>query len=366
MAYPSKRKAVNQLTGPSASKRQVIESVFIQCNINKRKAIEPSTTPAPKRFECGNVEAIDDFHKVRSSMLGKYTTNDIPLDLQNYDTIQTRHDKGHKLTFFDLAPEIRNQIYSLSLRNVEGVAVTSKDPNKVEPALLFASKKIRQEARCMFYYNNSFQSDDIDVAIGFLRALHRPQRKVIQSFKIGDPFKAAETPIEAQLEDARLDKYWADYNQKPGSAKRRAAKDKLHTTLNKSPRAFKKHGPPPTPILPPGMEYLLKHPSNNPNPRQQKANPDKPRMLQATKRALQRANLALGPKALNDIVIKVEMLVHLPIDESRPIVAIGRAREEWREIVMREIDDYKSLEVTRKVYVMPVTAIEKRGRAFKV
>ncbi|KAM3424478.1 hypothetical protein BST61_g6482 [Cercospora zeina] len=359
MTYCSKRKAVNQLIGPSASKRQATESAFIQCNTNKRKAIEPASTHAPKRFRGGDVEAIDDFHKIRFPTLGQYTTNDIPPALQTRETIRASYDKGHKLTFYDLPAEIRNQIYELSLSNGEGVAVTTRNPNKVEPALLFASKKIRQEARSMFYHSNSFQSDDVDVAIGFLKALRRPQRKVLQSFKIGDPFKAAETPIEAQLEDARLDRYWADYDQIPGSSKRRAAEDKLHTTLNKSPRALKKHGPPPTLILPPGMQYLLKHPSKNPSPSRQKADLDRPRTLQATKRALQLASFALGPKAL-DNVVKVEMLAHLPIDDDRPIVAIGRARAEWREVTMKEAGNYKSLEVSRKVYVMPMTESEKR------
>ncbi|GIZ41608.1 hypothetical protein CKM354_000490700 [Cercospora kikuchii] len=264
MAYSSKRKAVTQLT-PAASKRQATKSASTQCNKEKSKGIETDTPSIFGRLQHESVEVANDYREVRFPILGKYSTKDAPAAMQQYDTmdlmpadprqlhhnisvsgpvahdgkrpaiVRTTYNRDQKLTFFDLAPELRNEIYKLSLVSADGIAITSKNPNKIEPALLFSSKKMRSEALDMFYHENSFHFDNPETAIGFLKALSRLQRNSLQSFKVGDPFKAAVTPVEAELEDARIERYDTDYHWNRVSSASRAAQANLQATLDKAP-----------------------------------------------------------------------------------------------------------------------------------
>lgn len=388
MAFSSKRKAVTQLT-PPASKRQATKSASTQCNKDKSKSIETDTPSIFRRLQHESVEVATDYRKVCFPILGKYMSKDAPAAMQQYDTmdlmpadprqlhhdisvsgpvahngkrpaiVRTTYSRDQKLTFFDLAPELRNEIYKLSLVSADGIAITSKNPNKIEPALLFSSKKIRSEALDMFYHDNSFHFDDTETAIGFLKALHRPQRNSLQSFKLGDPFKAAVAPVEAELEDARIERYDTEYHWSRVSSASRAAQEKLRITLDRSPRALKKFGPLATPALPPGMEYIHNHLSNFPHRRQKDVILDRPRTLKATKHALRLLDISLGRKEMNSVV-KVEMLVHVPADENRPTSGIDGAKEEWREVTMKEADEYKVVDVRRRKYIMPMTEQEKR------
>ncbi|CAK1358175.1 hypothetical protein CB0940_07188 [Cercospora beticola] len=390
MAYASKRKAVAQLT-PPASKRQATESACAHSNMNKSKSIETETPSIFSRLQHESVKVANDYRKVRFPILGKYITKDAPAAMQQYDTmdlmpadprqlhhstsvsgpvaqdgkrpaiVRTPYNRDRKLTFFDLAPELRNEIYKLSLISAEGIAIMTKNPNNIEPALLFSSKKIRSEALNMFYHNNSFHFDDTETAIGFLKALRRIQRNSLQSFTIIDPFKAAVTPVEAELEDARIRRYDTEYHWSRVSSASKAAQAKLQATLDKSPRALKKFGPLATPVLPPGMEYIHNHLSNFPHLRQKDIVLDKPRTLKATKHALRLLDISLGRKEMNNVV-KVEMLVHVPVDENRPANGIGEAKEEWRAVTMKEVEEYKVVEVRRRKYVMPMTEMEKSRR----
>ncbi|PPJ56512.1 hypothetical protein CBER1_03934 [Cercospora berteroae] len=390
MAYSSKRKAVTRLT-PPASKRQAMKSTSAQCDKNKSNSIENDTPSIFRRLQHEPVEVANDYRRVRFPVLGKYISKDVPVAMQQYDTmdlmpadprqlhhnisvsgpvaqdgkrpaiVRTPYNRAQKLTFFDLAPELRNEMYKLSLVSSEGIAVMTRNPNKIEPAPLPSSKKIRSEALDMFYHNNSFHFDDPETAIGFLKALHRTQRNSLQSFKLGDPFKAAVTPVEAELEDARIRRYNTEYHWSRVSSASRAAQAKLQAALDKSPRALKKFGPLATPALPPGMEYIHNHLSNFPHRRRKDVVLDRPRTLKATKHALRLLDISLGRKEINSVV-KVEMLVHLPVDENRPTSGIDGAKEEWREVTMEEAEDYKVVEVRRRKYVMPITESEKSRR----